>query len=105
MAAEQAINLMPLTKRCRACGIEKPIEDFSPNKNAKDGRSHVCKSCLSQIKSRSHKHQTATLADGTRVVGLEAYTPRQLMLELKRRGYDGELNVVERKTIRLRDIT
>ena len=34
--------------------------------------------------------------------GLKDYTPRELMLELKRRGYEGVLTYTERKTI---DIT
>lgn len=31
--------------------------------------------------------------------GLKDYTPRELMLELKRRGYEGTLSYTERKTI------
>lgn len=31
--------------------------------------------------------------------GLKGYTPRDLMLELKRRGYEGTLTFTERKTI------
>ena len=34
--------------------------------------------------------------------GLKDYTPRELMLELSRRGYEGVLTYTERKTI---DIT
>jgi hypothetical protein len=32
-------------KRCRDCGLTKPLEDFPRNKNSKDGRHTYCKQC------------------------------------------------------------
>lgn len=32
-------------KKCSKCGQEKPIEDFYPNRRAKDGHSWYCKEC------------------------------------------------------------
>jgi hypothetical protein len=34
-------------KKCKQCGIEKSFEDFNIQKNAKDGRWHICKKCRS----------------------------------------------------------
>ncbi len=37
---------VPLTKVCTKCGIEKPLEEFSPSKSGtRFGRSAVCKTC------------------------------------------------------------
>jgi hypothetical protein len=36
-----------VVKRCRKCGSEKPIEDFSRNKLTRDGRASWCKTCTS----------------------------------------------------------
>jgi hypothetical protein len=33
-------------KRCRDCGEDKPLEDFSPAKKAADGRTSYCRGCL-----------------------------------------------------------
>jgi hypothetical protein len=32
-------------KRCKHCGIEKPLEDFYTDRNARDGRRPECKTC------------------------------------------------------------
>jgi hypothetical protein len=32
-------------KRCRDCGLLKPLEEFPRNKNSKDGRHTYCKPC------------------------------------------------------------
>lgn len=36
---------MTNAKRCRVCGEEKPLEDFHPRKDAKDGRRNDCREC------------------------------------------------------------
>lgn len=41
------------TKRCIACGTEKPIDDFHNQKARKDGRYPYCKACA-QIKNREY---------------------------------------------------
>ena len=33
-------------KRCRDCGGDKPLEDFSPAKKSADGRTSYCRDCL-----------------------------------------------------------
>lgn len=34
------------SKICRKCGKEKPIEEFGANVKTKDGRRHICKTCV-----------------------------------------------------------
>lgn len=34
-------------KPCTKCGVQKPLEDYHCNKNAKDGRAYHCKACAS----------------------------------------------------------
>lgn len=34
-------------KACARCGEVKPLEDFSPNPQTKDGRNRVCRECVS----------------------------------------------------------
>ena len=37
----------PATKTCTKCGVEKPLEEFSPSKTGKYGRHSLCKACKS----------------------------------------------------------
>ncbi|MCA1710541.1 MAG: endonuclease VII domain-containing protein [Actinobacteria bacterium] len=37
---------MTTDKLCRDCGLEKPLEEFSPAKKAADGRTSYCRECL-----------------------------------------------------------
>jgi len=37
-----------ILKRCSKCGIEKPLDDFSNNKNHKDGKHNQCKLCIKE---------------------------------------------------------
>jgi hypothetical protein len=34
------------TKRCKCCGVVKPISSFSPHQRSRDGHRHACKSCV-----------------------------------------------------------
>lgn len=83
------------TKICRICGEEKPINDFSKNNQYKDGHDTRCKCCLNEYhKSLPKKHKAIAgnpaLAD---------FTPRELIEELRARGYKGTLEFT--KTITL----
>lgn len=73
-------------KRCTKCGKELPETDFYRNAKAPDGLQWYCKSCLNQtarkIPAKSAGGGNPDLAD---------FTPRQLIEELKARGYKGKL--------------
>lgn len=82
----------PLTKICRKCGIEKPIDQFRRIPNSPDGHTHVCQSCINHSRSLSQND----LGIGTKLPkgdnpALAQFTPRELLEELKSRGYKGEL--------------
>ena len=87
------------TKVCSRCSMELPLTEFPKNAQCRDGHSGVCKKCKrEQIRDyRRNLAEKARLYDERE--GLKAYTPRELMLELKRRGYEGVLTFTERKTI------
>jgi hypothetical protein len=34
------------TKRCKSCGLAKPLASFAPHKKSRDGHRHACKPCV-----------------------------------------------------------
>ena len=94
------------TKVCKHCGRELPLSDFYTNSKAKDGYATYCKVCSNAIsvecarKRRARKKEEAK--ENERIEfekkykiytdkELAKFTPRQLILELKARGYVGTL--------------
>ena len=73
------------TKTCPRCGRTLPIENFYKNK---DGKPYsYCKECVKVLNAA----RKITPPDSENP--LSEYTPRQLMQELKRRGYTGKLYI------------
>lgn len=73
------------TKTCPRCGRTLPIENFYVNK---DGKPHsYCKECV-KVLNAARRITPPDLENP-----LSAFTPRQLMQELKRRGYTGKLYI------------
>ena len=81
-------------KKCKKCGEVLPLSEFPTNKNSKDGYSHLCKRCLTENKRQPYVEKRKLFSDTDRP--LAKYTPRQLMEELKFRGYDGEITYVQK---------
>lgn len=90
-----------LTKVCSRCGKELPVSEFSKNAKSHDGRLSVCKKCRAEAISAgfAKKKQAMTLP----IKGVEGgnpdlarFTPRQLIEELRSRGFEGELTYVYR---------
>lgn len=94
------------TKVCKCCGKELPITEFSKNGF---GYTSVCKSCnhnnrvVAAEKKKTQKQQTIN-ALNARQLRLHDFEPRELMAELKRRGYEGKLTYVETHVIDLSTI-
>lgn len=95
------------TKICKCCGKELPISEFGIMFN---GVVHsICKSCMKVKQSEGHKKRSE-LNKQKKVDELEAvkkarlseFTPRELMEELARRGYEGKVTYTETHVI---DIT
>ena len=94
------------TKVCKHCGRELPLSDFYTNSKAKDGYATYCKVCSNAISvecARKRKARKKEEAKENERIEFEKkykiytnrelakFTPRELMLELKARGYFGEL--------------
>jgi hypothetical protein len=87
------------TKRCGHCGRILPIDQFSKKSKSKDGLRPYCKSCYKGIQEarkagkKDEESEDKTyypsnaVAPADETNALEKFTPRQLLKELKRRGY------------------
>ena len=61
-----------MTKYCSRCDTDKPVSEFSKNKNTKDGLAYYCKTCYSKY----NKHRRLLLNIQERGEGLFALTKR-----------------------------
>lgn len=92
---------MEETKVCKCCGETKPISAFY--KNAW-GVTNYCTECHNKraAEGRENKKklmQAAKDLESARALRLEDFTPRELMAELKRRGYEGTLKFTRVETV------
>lgn len=85
------------TKICRICGEEKPITDFPKHHQCKDGHNTLCK-CCANARRKAYYAQKITPKGGGNPA-LADFTPRELIEELRARGYKGTLEFT--KTIKL----
>mgnify|MGYP003414767032 CR=1 FL=1 len=81
------------TKVCTKCGIEKPISDFGKYSRNKDGLSVVCKECTNK---KQREYLNKALKKVYTNPELAAFQPRELINELRARGYSGELTFTQR---------
>ena len=94
------------TKVCNKCGRELPVESFGKNHTCKDGRCGTCKDCKNAYTKewwkKNQEKKKAQKIENERIEfekkykiytnrELAKFTPRELMLELKARGYTGDL--------------
>lgn len=77
------------TKKCPKCGRELPVTEFYKRSDAPDGLQGWCKQCQREAVN-SRKYESGGASEEMRM-----YTSRQLMEELARRGYTGELKFVK----------
>lgn len=95
------------TKRCTKCGRILPITEFNKKKHSKDGLQYHCKECQSRLMKEYHKQRRADAVIAKSIkesikesstkeqklskvysnADLAQFTPRQLMEELKARGF------------------
>ena len=97
----------PATQICKSCGQELPITAFA---RAGYGLHKTCRECEKKSrKQRKSDHaeieELRRQLEEARRLRLRDFTPRELMLELKERGYDGDLTYTETHTIRLAKLT
>ena len=113
-ANEYVLNLksnraMEELKTCSRCGRELPLVNY--RKTRWGGYANVCTECTRQsnIETRARKKEVLAAShqaelEKASAMRLQDFTPRQLMEELKRRGYEGTLTYVEKHIIDLRTI-
>ena len=97
------------TKVCKCCGRELPVNNF---KSSRWGcRVSVCTECATnklrenkRKKLDQQKQKVEDMRAETRQLCLADFTPRELMAELKRRGYEGKITYVETHTLDLKDL-
>lgn len=85
------------TKVCKCCGRELPIDDFSVTKL---GRRNTCNECVGKKAAEVKKRKKDGLTfeeelERAKRLRLQDFTPRELMAELKRCGYDGKLTFTQ----------
>lgn len=83
------------TKKCSRCGRELPVTEFYIRSNAPDGLQSWCKECFRKAEKQQRKRESG----GACSDDLKTYTARQLMEELAKRGYRGELEYVKKINI------
>lgn len=74
-------NINATTKKCNSCGIYKSFDAFRKDARSKDGHCKICDACKAKIKDGNPE--------------LSEFTPKELMDELRCRGYSGVLKYVE----------
>lgn len=88
------------TKICPRCHKEIPVSGFYKNSSAKDGFDSMCKECRSKCQKEYYSMKSQhNSPNGGGNPELSRFTPRQLIEELRARGYTGELKYVQ--TIKL----
>lgn len=89
------------TKKCKCCGRELPVSEFG---RSPLGVYNTCKECVrkNQMGARADKKKARQMekdVEEARLLRLSDFSPRELMAELKRRGYKGKITYVETHTI------
>ena len=100
---ETQFSHLKASKVCACCKIEKPISEFGKRASLADGHNIYCKSYQNAKLRESRARRKNTLPptalpapdaashDQQERTPLSVYTPRELIMELKNRGYKGRL--------------
>lgn len=89
-------------KFCTGCRTFKPFTDFYKDKRSRDGYHYICKECSKErVKKSLEKTKNQKLQEKIAEARQEVQkkdvvstlTPRELMEELMRQGYEGDLHI------------
>lgn len=88
-----------MTKICAKCGRELDESNFGKRKASIDGLQGWCKDCKKKYMKERYENNHQPCSPGGTIIKnsganseLAKFTPRELMAELKARGYSGELS-------------
>lgn len=96
METMNEVKVTEKTKVCSKCGRELPLSEFYTNNRTPDGLQYYCNECMRKAQNnRSVINNTDDDSDSE----LSKYTPRQLMEELKRRGFTWDYMVEPQRKI------
>lgn len=99
------------TKICVCCGKVLPIENFGRNRQSSDGRMVTCKECTNKRYRENYRKRksivTPSVSSSTAATKpklddnglnpeLSKFHARELIAELKARGYKGEIFYVQK---------
>lgn len=82
------------TKICGKCGKELSIDNFYKDKSTKDGLHNYCKDCIKSYRTSKKSDVRGRGGVSTKVYAnpdLAKFKPRELIEELRARGYKGTL--------------
>lgn len=91
-------------KTCRRCGRTLPIEQFHANNSSPDGHKIYCRECSAEMAKeyaarRLERNAPQTMGEGNVDGPLSTFKPRELIEELRRRGYKGKLTYTHEITL------
>ena len=94
------------TKKCKQCGRELPLSEFTKKHF---GVAHLCKECTAKriTEAKANKKRQMDLEHelaNARNLRIQDFKPRELMAELKRRGYEFRIEYTETHIIDSKDI-
>lgn len=90
------------TKRCSKCGRELPVSEFNKRARSADGLQSYCRECIQKYNNERPKTWGVTSQNTNKLnkiyfsEKLAGFTPRELIAELRARGYNGELTYVQK---------
>lgn len=83
-------------KKCSKCGRELPASEFWKNASTEDGLQTYCKECGNVYATKTvRKLRGGGLKKIYSNPELARFSPRELIAELKARGYTGELKFTQ----------
>lgn len=80
------------SKTCKECGRLLTLDHFRLTPLSADGHANICKDCAKQ-KRQQKKDEFALMPSGGGNPELAKFTPRELIEELRSRGYSGKLTI------------